>query len=99
MRPDKKKVTDEVWSDERIESFLAPIPGRDGDHPDFRLLLRAYRSMRPEDFERYITVFTAAGHDVDARNEAGETFVEHVASHRLAGPFMATIERSRGRTR
>lgn len=95
MRPDKKTITDEVWTDERVQSFLTPVPGKDGDHPDFRLLLRAYRSMRADDFARYITVFVAAGHDVHARNERGETFVEHVAPHRLAGPFIACITAAR----
>lgn len=98
MRPDKKSITDEVWTDERVVSFLEPIPATDQDHPDFRLLLRAYRSMRPEDFERYITIFAAAGHDVHARNDRGETFAQHVSNHRLAGPFIASIERVGGIT-
>jgi hypothetical protein len=97
MRPDKKSVTDEVWSDDRVREFLEPAPGADGDHPDFRLLLRAYRSMRPEDFERYIGFFVAGGHDVHARNEEGETFAQHVCVHRLAEPFIATIERAGGK--
>ena len=48
MRPDKTKVVDEIWDDERIDSFLSKQPM--GDEPaEFSLLLNAYRSMRPAD--------------------------------------------------
>ena len=50
MRADKKKVTDEVWDDARVQSFLEPRPVPDGDSADFALLLNAYQGMRPEDF-------------------------------------------------
>jgi hypothetical protein len=95
MRVDKKKVIDEVWSDERIQGFLQITPVAGAGQPDFQRLLRAYRSMRAEDFARFVTFFVAAGHDVDARNEFDETFAEHVQRHRHAGPFIAAIETSR----
>jgi hypothetical protein len=91
MRPDKKSVTDEVWDDQRVLSFLAPLPRQGRDDADFTLLVNAYRGMRPDDFARFIGFFKKAGHDLDARNEAGQTFIEYVASHRLSTPFVAIM--------
>jgi len=95
-RPDKKKVTDEVWSDERVRDYLSREPYASGDDPDFVLLLYAYRAMRVEDFARFVAFFVAEGHRLDARNEDGETFVDYVARHRHARDFIAVVERARG---
>jgi len=95
MRPDKKKVTDEVWSDTRVREFLAREPWPGDDHPDFVLLLNAYRGMRPDDFARFMRFFLEDGHDPVARNAEGETFAEHVAGHHQAGEFIDIIERAR----
>lgn len=91
MRPDKKSVTDEVWDDQRVLSFLTPLPRQGRDEPDFTLLVNAYRGMRPDDFARFVGFFTGAGHDLDARNEAGQTFIEYIASHRLGAPFVDIV--------
>ncbi len=88
MRADKKKVTDEVWDDARVQSFLEPRPVPDGDSADFALLLNAYQGMRPEDFERFIAFYTEAAHDLDATNARGETFIDYVSHHRNATPFI-----------
>ena len=95
MRPDKKAIRDEVWSDERVREFLKRQPYESADDDDFVLLLYAYRAMRVEDFERFVAFFVADGHRLDARNEDGETFADYVASHRHARDFIAVIERAR----
>jgi len=88
MRADKKKVTDEVWDDERVRSFLTGTPADSRDSADFALLLTAYQSMRPGDFERFIGFFSAENHDLDATNERGETLVDYIASHRHGTAFI-----------
>lgn len=88
MRVDKQKVTDEVWDDDRVRSFLTPRPPAGDDSPDFTLLVNAYQGMRPDDFRRFIGFYTADAHDLDAANERGETFVEYLTRHRRAGPFI-----------
>ena len=85
---DKAAVTDEVWSDERVRSFLQKDTSRLPGDADFQLLLHAYQSMRDFDFERFIGFFIADGHQLDAVNEQGQTFVDYVARHRKAGPFI-----------
>jgi hypothetical protein len=87
MRPDKKIITDEVWDDARVRSFLAPKPAQGGDTPDFGLLLNAYRAMRVEDFARFVRFFVEDRHDLNAPNEGGQTFVEFIATHRHGKAF------------
>jgi hypothetical protein len=91
MRADKQKVTDEVWDDDRVKSFLEPRLAVGKDSADFTLLLHAYQGMRPGDFDRFIAFFTADGHDLNATNEQGETFVDYVARHRKATPFVEVM--------
>ena len=95
MRPDKKIITDEVWDDERVRSFLAPRSPQGGDAADFVLLLNAYRAMRVDDFARFIRFFVEGRHDLDATNESGQCFVEFIATHRHGTPF-AEIMRAAG---
>jgi hypothetical protein len=87
MRPDKKAITDEVWDDERVRSFLAPKPAQGGDAPDFLLLLTAYRAMRVDDFARFVRFFLDEKHDLNATNESGQTFVDVISTHRHGKPF------------
>ena len=63
QRKEKQKVIDEVWTPERVRSFLelAPPANRNAD---FHRLLRAYQSMRAEDFADFVTMFVAAGVDL-----------------------------------
>jgi hypothetical protein len=87
MRPDKQKVIDEVWDDERIEGFLHKTPMGDERDRDFSTLLNAYRSMRPGDFERFIDRFQALGGNLDARSNDGQTLLELIAGHRHGVDF------------
>jgi hypothetical protein len=94
MRPDKKTITDEVWDDARVRSFLAPRAPQGGDDPDFVLLLNAYRSMRPEDFARFVDFYREAGHDLNPRNESGQRFIEFITPHRHAAAFIDILVRA-----
>ena len=91
MRPDKKKVVDEVWDDARIDEFLDKAPLTPGEDADYSALLYAYRSMRVEDFARFVNRFKAAGRDVAAKSRAGETVAATIASHNGAAPFIELL--------
>jgi len=93
MRPDKQKVIDEVWDDERIEGFLAKSPMGDEQNRDYSTLLNAYRSMRPADFERFIDRFTATGRDLDAKSNEGQTLLTLIADHRHGAEFREILAR------
>lgn len=90
MRPDKKKVVDEVWDDERVASFLDKQPPH-GEDRDFYALLTAYQSMRLDDFERFCTLFASAGRNFQAIGSNGKTLAEVAAGHRQGLPFAGVI--------
>ena len=69
--PSQPQVTDEVWDDDRVKSFLEMETY--GGNLDFQLLMRAYRGMRPADFERFLPFFIDANHDLDATDDQGRT--------------------------
>jgi hypothetical protein len=94
MRPDKAKVVDEIWDEERIRSFLDKTPMGDEADPDYSVLLHGYRSMRAEDFQRFLQLFCAQGRNLDARSNAGQTLLETIAGHRKAAEFRDILRRA-----
>ena len=92
MKKDKQKVVDEVWTEERIQSFLdlEPPPGEDRD---FHTLYTAYKSMRLEDFETFLDFYANAGRNFQARNQQGEQLTDIIAEHRTGREFAQAIER------
>ena len=85
--PSQPQVTDEVWDDDRVKSFLE-IEAYDGA-ADFQILMRAYRGMRPTDFERFIPFFVDANHDLDATDDQGRTLWSIIERHRQGADFIA----------
>ncbi|MDP4599145.1 MAG: PA4642 family protein [Pseudomonadales bacterium] len=85
--PTQPQVTDEVWDDDRVKSFLDMQSY--GDAPQaFHILLKAYRGMRPADFKRFMTFFVDAGHNPDATDKAGRTLWEIIQNHRQGADFI-----------
>jgi len=93
MRPDKAKVVDEVWDDERIEGFLAKAPMGD-EAAAFSTLLNAYRSMRVDDFGRFLEKFRAQGGDVNAPGRDGRSLAEVIQTHQQSAEFLALLKAS-----
>lgn len=96
QRPDKAKVIDEIWTDERIRSFLdTRRPSQLGEDvagdSDYYILLRAYQAMRIHDFERFLSYFEMEGGDLSAKGPRGETLDEYVSNHRKSGPFVKAL--------
>ncbi len=93
MKKDKRVVIDEVWTEQRVRGFLrlqAPV-GVDGD---FFTLLRAYQSMRLEDFERFIDFFQAEQRNLSARSQHGETILSIISKHRRSGAYAELLQRA-----
>ncbi len=86
---------DETWSDERIQSWLGRA-GASGESSDFSVLWRAYQGMRPYDFERFMQLYSAAGHDVNARSLLGETLTGIVSRHARGGVFLQILKDAGG---
>ena len=81
MRKDKEKVLDEVWTEDHVRSFLQVRP-HDGSDANFHMLLKAYQSMRADDFELFVGFFKAEGRDVNATRRDGRSVLEIVKEHR-----------------
>ena len=99
MRPDKQKIIDEVWDEERVRSFLGKsTPTQFGEDlpgdPDFHLLLNAYRAMRVDDFKRFLNHYLSEGHQLDAKNENGLTLAEYLAPYKKSAPFISLLKQT-----
>jgi len=94
MRKDKEKVIDEVWTEDHVRSYLRVRP-HDGSDEDFHMLLKAYRSMRVEDFELFIGFFRAENRDVNATGPDDRTVLDIVSTHHHGAPY-AEILRAAG---
>ena len=91
LKKDKAKVLDEVWTEDRVRSFLdlQPVEGVD---PDFHVLLKAYQSMRASDFELFIGFFQNAKRDVNARNPSGQSLLDIASQHRNGNEFVSVLQ-------
>lgn len=85
--PSQPQVTDEVWDDERVQSFLELEPY--GENADFHVLLKAYRGMRPDDFARFLRFFSEAGRQLDATDQRGRTLWSIIEAHHQGAEFIA----------
>ncbi|MCK7543618.1 PA4642 family protein [Marinobacter bryozoorum] len=92
--PEKPKVIGEEWSDERVKSFLFLSPVDARINPDHHVLIKAYEAMRAEDFERFLGFFVAAGRDINARDEHGETMLDHVSRHRRMTAYAEALRKA-----
>lgn len=95
MRKDKKKVIGEEVSDESIKLFLEPEPA-DDTPPSLHKLIKAYRGLRVDDFERFLGFFVEAGLDLNAKDAKGQDIVALIADQRQAEPYIELIKAARG---
>lgn len=95
MRKDKQKVIGEEISDESIKLFLEPEPA-DDTPASLHKLIKAYRGLRVDDFERFIGFFTEAGYDLQAKDAKGRDFVDLIGDQRQAAPYIEAIRAARG---
>ena len=93
MRKDKEKVLDEVWTEDHVKSFLQVRP-HDGGNEDFHMLMKAYQSMRAEDFEKFLRFFTDEGRNVNSPNPSGETVLAVVEEHRRSTEYADILRRA-----
>ena len=99
MREEKKTGKDrtqqatrnEEWTDERLRACLAVLPP-EGLPADYNILLRAYRGMTAELFQRFVVIYVEDGHDLNITLEDGTTFLDLVCRHRNSGEYAALLE-------
>lgn len=83
----------EEWPDARVFAYLDHLPPA-GTDADFSVLYTAYKHMRPFDFERLLTKFTADGRNVNATNPEGQTIHQVIAQYpRHRDDFLKVLEK------
>lgn len=70
----------EEWSDERVFAYLTQLPP-EGVNADFHVLYHAFKHMRPNDYERLLTQFTADGRNINAINLEGQRIHDVIATY------------------
>jgi len=93
LKKDKEKVLDEVWTEERIHSFLNLTPPA-GVNADFHALNTAYKSMRADDFAIFVEFFGQAKRDFQAKNPEGQTTLDIIQQHRKGGEYAELIQKA-----
>lgn len=89
-------VVDEWWSDERILSFL-DLQTTTDEARDYHILLKAYRGMEPEAFERFIQFFVEAGLDLNEAGPDGRSLVLLMQEHKNAADYVRIIKAAGGK--
>jgi hypothetical protein len=91
QKKDKEKILDEVWTEDRIKSFLNLLPPT-GIDADFHALNTAYKSMRLEDFEIFLGFFIAHNRKLSATNPQGQTATDIMKQHRYGIEYAKLLE-------
>ena len=89
MKKDKEKVLDEVWTEARIAQFL-DIDAPSGIDRDHHQLLKAYQSMRLNDFATFVDMMREQNRNLQA-NHAGDSVADIISAHRLGAPYAALL--------
>ncbi|WLH11876.1 PA4642 family protein [Pseudomonas hefeiensis] len=95
MRKDKKQVIGDEIGDEQIKLFLNFDPV-DATSPSLHKLIKAYRGLRVDDFERFLAFFVEAGYDLNGKDEHGNDFVALIQDQRHAEEYVELINKARG---
>ena len=94
MRKDKKQVIGDEIGDDQIKLFLDFEPV-DATSPSLHKLIKAYRGLRIDDFERFVGFFVAAGYDLNAKDAQGNDFIALIQDQRFAEPYIDVIKAAR----
>jgi len=93
LKKDKQKVLGEVFDEARVRGFLT-IDEQEGVSTDYRLLERAYRGMKAENFNSFVTYFCESGKDINARNPEGLNILQVVAEHNQSSDYCDTLKKA-----
>ncbi|MBT4521804.1 MAG: hypothetical protein HOC23_17535 [Halieaceae bacterium] len=91
MKKDKQKVLDDVWTEAHIKSFLAIKP-HDGTNEDFHMLLKAYQSMRVDDFEQFVVFFGDQNRSINATGLDGRSVLQIINEHRHGAEYASILK-------
>lgn len=100
-KKDKKKVIGEELSDARLQELLSLSPPTDAPPTDenraFHILIRAYRSLREDDFDRFIRFYTETSLELNPCDRFGNTLLEVLSAHHHATPYLKSLQNAQVR--
>tara|TARA_B100001250_G_scaffold399031_1_gene407960 strand:+ start:1092 stop:1418 length:327 start_codon:yes stop_codon:yes gene_type:complete len=99
MKEGKKRGTErtqiatrnEEWADERLKSFLDFKPPAEMPQ-DYNVLLKAYRGMTAELFDRFIPLFQKSGKNLNCALSDGSTFLDLIQQHRKSEAYVEILK-------
>lgn len=91
-KKDKKAVIDEVITDALLEQFFALQPPQNVD-VDYHMLERAYRGLTAPDFARFVDLFVARGHNLNAQGTQG-TMLQVISTHRKGADYANALRKA-----
>ena len=91
QKKDKEKVFGGEWTEAQLKEFLV-AESYDGSDADYIAAIRAYRHMVPETFADFIAFFKAEGHNLSAKNAAGETILDTISGHAPSGAYAEAVK-------
>jgi len=86
-------VRDEWWSDERVKTFLE-LKSSNDESPDFHVLVKAYRGMVPEAFQRFVNFFVESGRNINEADMHGQTILKIVSTHRNSVEYAEILKKA-----
>lgn len=92
-RKDKKKVVGEPMTDDQIKVFL-DFPSESGVDGDFHVLEKAYRGLRPEDFERFLGFFVEQDRNLNAQDPQGRSLLAIIQHHGRSGQYVDALKKA-----
>jgi hypothetical protein len=93
MKKDKLKVIDEVWTEDRVKSFLS-VKSYDGGNEDFHMLMKAYQSMRADNFDEFVQFYLNKSRDINARNADRLSVLDIVREHRNSTEYIEILTKA-----
>jgi hypothetical protein len=86
LKKDKEKVFGGEWTEDSMRFFLES-ESYDGTDVDYINIMKAYQHMTSETFAEFIGFFKIEGHNVSAKNLAGDSAVTVIGSHAPGKPY------------
>ena len=91
MKKDKIKIIDEQMNDDGIKRFLTYLPSDDTPE-DFHILLKAYRGLNSENFNKFIGFFEETGRSTSTKNQFGQTLLSIISTHRMSSAYVEALK-------
>ncbi|PIE41089.1 MAG: hypothetical protein CSA49_05255 [Gammaproteobacteria bacterium] len=93
QKKDKQKVIGAALQEESVAAFLNCRPYGE-ENVDFHILTKAYRGLPANEFERFITLYKAAGHDLNPQDTDGNHFLDTISVNTRQQAYVDILKRA-----